>query len=40
MNCFVTVSSVAIADDGQTVITGSKDGSVRIWDVEEGKLGS
>jgi WD40 repeat protein len=31
-----TVTSVAFASDGRTIATGSRDGTVRVWDVASG----
>lgn len=30
-------SGVALADGGETVVTGSRDGSVKIWDRASGR---
>jgi WD40 repeat protein len=32
------VSSVAFTPDGRTILTGSWDGTVKLWDVETGKV--
>ncbi|MCH8029133.1 MAG: protein kinase [Candidatus Dadabacteria bacterium] len=33
-----TITSLAMFRDGRNVITGSKDGKVRLWDITNGKL--
>jgi WD40 repeat protein len=32
------VSSVVISSDGQAIVSGSRDGTVRVWSLKEGKL--
>nr|MBA3751644.1 hypothetical protein [Candidatus Dependentiae bacterium] len=32
-----TVSSVAFSPDGKTVLTGSNDGTARLWDIKTGE---
>ena len=33
----MSVFSVSFSPDGQTLVSGSKDKSIKLWDVENGK---
>ena len=33
----VPISSIAFSPDGKTIVSGSNDGNVRLWDVNTGK---
>jgi len=37
LDSFYNVSSVCLSPDGKSIISGSTDNSIRIWDVETGK---
>jgi WD40 repeat protein len=32
------VWTIALSPDGKTVVSGGKDGEVRLWDIETGKV--